>query len=1220
LNQKAEEEMKNPKVSVVIPAYNHERYVGEAIRSVLGQTRGDFELILINDGSTDQTEAEILKFKDNRIRYYSQENRGLSATLNRGIELARGEYFNFLPSDDAFFPEKLAIQLHAFEESGDIGVVFSYHLVIDGEGKAVRDDPIVDWFNVPFETKEEIFPALFERNFLSAPTALVKMACFQKVGLFDESLKTAQDYDMWMRILKYYDLRLIKQPLLRLRWHGANLTYRATTETESERTRVLLKAYKSLSIEDIFPSLRQKSDRMAYGQACETLATSLEKSGIPALVPISQIYRDQGNSLLKSNLDPAEPMERELREMFEVRPSGRGHGKINLLIEVPSLDKGGMEEVVYHIAIRLNPDLFHPVLVCVEKGGYTADRLKRGGIPVEILGKAKEKEYLEILRRYQIDLVNSHFSFFGLPFAHRLGIPTISVLHSIYTWYSGGVLDEFRAADPFVSKYVAVSKQVASFFRYRFNIDRGRMRVIPDGISLERFSKERGQEKPNLSALGIDEDDFVFLHVGAVSPAKMHNLLIAAMKEVTRIHPKIKLISIGPGLNKEYDRFIRGRIEEHRLGRNLVLMDFVEDLSPYYRMANAFLLPSLIEGWGIVTLEAMYHGLPLILTKVGGAEELVEDGDIGILLENCCENLFQLDGPDLDHYSHLDFPKNAPELIDAMLDLYRNRETWKEKAKEGREKVLSRYNWDQIVPRYEKEFIILALGKEKEKSFRLGATVRDQEERLNEKEKRLNELKEQTRELGKKLDEQTREAGQRLISMSSEFQQRFDAMSHQLDYVLLRLSLKERIRERAHKTLKTLHRLVPKRLREKYRLKYREFFFERVFPDKDRFEVQDTSTPKIPNISAVEDLQRFLDSALQNDSQSLFLVYTTDPYLEDRGQRSTWLTREFVKKGFPVVFFYWRWNPKEAIVQSEDPLVFSIPIDEFPKVERRLFSSSLDRLKRVFLIEFPDRFLFEKVNLANANSYVTIYECVDDWEEFAKAGQALWYDKAVERHLVRNANLVMATNQRLAEKLKEMGASNVPIIPNGVDLNSFKPGAGKISLQRGALTVGYFGHLTESWFDWNLLTKMAQARKDWVFHIIGYGEPSGLKLPENVHFWGRVEHRDLPAYTRFWDVAMIPFREGRLTEAVDPIKLYEYLFLSLPVVATNMFHLRGTPGVFVCLRDDFERTLILAKQTPFPRQEVEKFIQSNTWRKRADQLLEEIGRVDLSGDILKSIR
>src|SRR3972149_9428311 len=133
--------MGTPKVSIVIPAYNHAQFVGEAVQSVLEQTFPDFELIIINDGSTDTTEAEILKFKDDRIRYYSQENRGLSATLNRGIELARGEFFNFLPSDDAFLPEKLEVQLKVFEEYPDLGLVFAYPQVIDADGREVVEGP-----------------------------------------------------------------------------------------------------------------------------------------------------------------------------------------------------------------------------------------------------------------------------------------------------------------------------------------------------------------------------------------------------------------------------------------------------------------------------------------------------------------------------------------------------------------------------------------------------------------------------------------------------------------------------------------------------------------------------------------------------------------------------------------------------------------------------------------------------------------------------------------------------------------------------------------------------------------------------------------------------------------------------------------------------------------------------------------------------------------------
>ena len=1204
--------MKNPKVSVVIPAYNHEKYVGEAIQSVLDQTFQDFELIIINDGSTDNTEAEILKFKDERIRYYMQENRGLSATLNRGIELARGEFFNFLPSDDAFFPEKLEAQLKIFEKDPGLGLVFAYPQLINAEGRQIKDDPVAQWVIVPYETKEEIFPALFERDFLSAPSALIKMECFEKVGRFDESLKTAQDYDMWMRILKYYDLRLIKKPLLKYRWHGENLTYQATPETELERAKVLLKAYEGLAIKDIFPSLRQKRERMAYCQAYDRLASYVEKSGIPSLIPISQVYRDQGKSLLESQADLSDFQVEESRERVGPKPLGRDDRRIRILIETPSLDKGGMEEAIYAIGTHLDPVLFYPIVVCIERGGHTADRLKRRGVPVEILGKEKEKEYIEILHRYQIDLVNSHYSFFGSAIAQQYGIPVASVLHNLYSWYSGGILDEFRVADQYVSKYVAVSSQVASFFEYRFNIERSRIEIIPDGIDLGRFITEEILKKPDRRDLGFEEEDFIFLHVGALTPAKMQNLLVAVMKEISKNHPKIKLISLGPELDKDYSSFIQKKVEGHHLGKSLKFMGFVENPTPYYQIADAFLLPSLIEGWGIATLEAMYHSLPLILTKVGGAEELIENQDVGIVIENCCEDLFQLSGTDLNYYSHLDFPQNTPELIEAMVNIYRNREEWKEKAKEGRRKVISHYTWNQVIPRYQKEFITLALEGERKKRSLLEGVVKEQKRRLDDR-------REEIEALGEKLDQQSKEMKEQLIAMTSEFHQRLGSMNQQLDYILRRLSIAERIKERFFKLLKRVHKIVPKKIREKYRYQYRRFFFDKVFPERERFK-QPFSLPSTANLLAQEEIENFLDSIEKKDCQKLIVIYTTDPYTESRGQRSTWLAKEFARRGLPVIFFYWRWDQKEEIIKSQDSNIFSVPIDEFSKIEKRLFSFSPNGLKKIFLIEFPDSFLFEKINIANAHSFVTVYDCIDDWEEFARAGQAVWYDSAVERYLIHNANLTIATNSILAEKLKQMGGVCVPVIPNGVNVASLqqKQGVTKI-IERGALTIGYFGHLTGSWFDWDLLLRTASRKKEWIFHIIGYGEPSGLKLSENIKFWGKIEHQDLPSYVRSWDVAIIPFKEGKLTQAVDPIKLYEYLFLGLPVVATNIPHLQGIPGVFSCSRDNFEETLILAKTTPFNRREVETFVRNNTWEKRVDQILEEIDRVDLSRDILKGI-
>ena len=186
----------------------------------------------------------------------------------------------------------------------------------------------------------------------------------------------------------------------------------------------------------------------------------------------------------------------ESNEGFYKGDFGGDPKKIHLLIETHSLDKGGLEEVIYGIVTHLDPDLFLPVVVCIEAGGFTADRIRKAGIPVEVLGEEKEKEYIEILNRYRIDLVNAHYSFFGSAIAYRKGIPVISVLHSTYSWYSGNILDEFRRYDKYVSKYIAVSREVASFSKYRFNVDQKRLRVIPDGIDIGRFEKGRYQSFP----------------------------------------------------------------------------------------------------------------------------------------------------------------------------------------------------------------------------------------------------------------------------------------------------------------------------------------------------------------------------------------------------------------------------------------------------------------------------------------------------------------------------------------------------------------------------------------------------------------------------------------------------------------------------------------------------------------------------------------------------
>ena len=130
--------MKDPTVSVIMPAYNHERFVGEAIESILNQTLSDFEFIIINDGSTDGTDRVIGNYKDPRIRYYSQENIDAPNTLNRALSLTKGKYISIINSDDLYHPERLSCLIES-AESKEAKFVITDIVFIDESSNVIKD-------------------------------------------------------------------------------------------------------------------------------------------------------------------------------------------------------------------------------------------------------------------------------------------------------------------------------------------------------------------------------------------------------------------------------------------------------------------------------------------------------------------------------------------------------------------------------------------------------------------------------------------------------------------------------------------------------------------------------------------------------------------------------------------------------------------------------------------------------------------------------------------------------------------------------------------------------------------------------------------------------------------------------------------------------------------------------------------------------------------------
>lgn len=217
---------RRPSVDVIIPVYNGEAFIGEAIASVLRQSFLPQRIILVNDGSTDQTEKVVLGFRGRSvpIKYIGKENGGLSSSRNVGIHFSTAEFLAFLDADDVWEKNKLQKQLQIFAQSKlpNLGVVYSDYSNIDESGRTL---PAFPSFRLDKKVKGDIFPLLLSGNKVagSGSAVLVRRECFAKVGLFDKHLPTCEDWDMWLRVAKDYSFDYVEAKLVRLRRHAANL-------------------------------------------------------------------------------------------------------------------------------------------------------------------------------------------------------------------------------------------------------------------------------------------------------------------------------------------------------------------------------------------------------------------------------------------------------------------------------------------------------------------------------------------------------------------------------------------------------------------------------------------------------------------------------------------------------------------------------------------------------------------------------------------------------------------------------------------------------------------------------------------------------------------------------------------------------------------------------------------------------------------------------------
>ncbi len=211
------------KVSVIIPCFNYGAYLPRAVTSIINQTWKDWEILIVNDGSTDNTDAIVgtLPVDHYPIRYIGRrENRGPSYTRNEGMNAAEGQFLAFLDADDEWYPEKLERQIRLFQDDSSLGLVAAgVHLIDENKGIERRYLPS------RFPDRKTLVRSMLMKNVIPATSSVViRKRCIDDLGGFDEDLRFAEDWDLWLRIASKYGVNFIHEPLIRFYEHPNNVS------------------------------------------------------------------------------------------------------------------------------------------------------------------------------------------------------------------------------------------------------------------------------------------------------------------------------------------------------------------------------------------------------------------------------------------------------------------------------------------------------------------------------------------------------------------------------------------------------------------------------------------------------------------------------------------------------------------------------------------------------------------------------------------------------------------------------------------------------------------------------------------------------------------------------------------------------------------------------------------------------------------------------------
>ncbi len=739
-------------VSVVLPIYNHAYLVRPSIESVLAQTYRNFELIIVDDGSSDEIEAVLLDYVDHpQVRILRQANQKLPKALSNGFQFARGEYWTWTSADNMMHPEQLQKLVSFLQAHRDAVMVYADYTVINEDGQPLRDpsfrphnrrSPDDPEIHLPHNTEPLCNVA---DNFIG-PCFLYRGWVGRLMGEYDPILGI-EDYDYWMRINSAFRIMHLDsdKALYRYRVHDDSLSGRAVQLKIFEHARNLMvyqrkreeyyqRPWTIYADEAIYSWLKRTktaphqvipwSGQQASCSSGEKKMLIVEASNLPTVAgnalpddlcvvavfngDISAAYRYRNeirrtravcfskakstlqrlalltpqafqvesakslvelavcyanNRIFYANTRSSQERARSAPRVFQ-----SGRRRLHVLMQVDSFTQGGMENMVIDMATSLDRRYFQTSMLVLGRHGEAVSDARRRGIRVLTLPATnREEAYGNLLVKEKIDLVNTHFSLFGASITCKLGIPFVQTIHGTYV----GIMPKQRAAyqanDRFTSAYACVSQAAAYYSDVNLGLSVAKMVVIPNGINTARLNKAMNadQREDLRRQLGLSPKNYVFLNAGSIQAPKGQLLLVKAFAEVFAEHPEARLVLLGKSEDAKYFAEIKRLITRRGLEKAVILAGHHNDVGLFYCLADAFVLPSLWEGWSLALAEAIYSNLPVIATAVGSAPDLLPEVG-GRLIPPPFESITDLEYETLSGYLTRHDPQFLGNLIEVM--------------------------------------------------------------------------------------------------------------------------------------------------------------------------------------------------------------------------------------------------------------------------------------------------------------------------------------------------------------------------------------------------------------------------------------------------------------------------------------------------------------------------------------------------------------------------